>query len=160
MPKTRIDCFLELFPFYDIQGEIELQEKAIASLYHDGNSQGNVRLGQERHFTGQLWSIQSEMMIAHLSQRELLLKREIRSRPWQNVRVDLCHFQNHEWTISVFFSKSPRLDSTTLSSVTQFLRINFTWHGIPEIVISDYVPQFSSASRWDILHWTSSPYHS
>ena len=58
-----------------------------------------------------------------------------------------------------------RLQSTTSQAVVKALKATFSRHGIPEIIISDNGPQYSSegfsefAKQYQFTHITSSPYY-
>lgn len=58
-----------------------------------------------------------------------------------------------------------KLSSTTSTAVITKLKVAFARHGVPEDVISDNGPQYSSgefgtfARAWEFTHTTTSPYH-
>ena len=66
---------------------------------------------------------------------------------------------------SNFFELDQILGETTSVKVIQCLRRQFSRHGIPDTVITDNGPQFSSdafsqfSSKWMFRHITTSPYH-
>ena len=70
-------------------------------------------------------------------------------RPWQKVGADLFEWQGTSFLIVVdYFShyiEMPKLPSTTSAAVITHLKSIFTRHGIPEMLVSDNGPQFSSA---------------
>ena len=63
------------------------------------------------------------------------------------------------------FIEIARLSSITTDEVIRHAKSTFTRHGIPEVVISDNGPQFSTDSfrcfseEYQFTHITSSPYH-
>ena len=99
--------------------------------------------------------------------KESLEPHPIPSRPWQIVGTDLFEWDNKMFIIlvdyySCFFEVS-ELHSTTSNTVVRKLKPMFARFGIPERVISDNSPQFSSqefsdfARKYDFQHTTSSP---
>ena len=99
--------------------------------------------------------------------KEPVIAHDIPSRPWQSVGGDLFEIQGQSYLILVdyysgFFeiSKLHRLDSEAV--ITQ-CKSQFARHGIPDRVITDNGPQFSSAvflnfaHVYGFQHSTSSP---
>ena len=75
---------------------------------------------------------------------------------------------NNYITIVDYFSdfvEVSELEDTTSHSVIQVLKEKFSRHGIPDTVVSDNGPQFSSQEfhefplTWEFNHVTSSPHH-
>lgn len=68
--------------------------------------------------------------------------------PWQRVGTDLFQLDGATFLIVIdYFSRYPevmKLRGTTSSDVIELLKAIFSRHGIPETVISDNRPQFSS----------------
>ena len=99
--------------------------------------------------------------------REPLMPHEIPSRPWQKVGTDLLQFDGRQYLITVDYYSSffevDKLETTDSRSVINKLKMQFSRHGIPEIVISDNGPQYDSADfakfakDWHFQHITSSP---
>ena len=83
--------------------------------------------------------------------------------------MDLFSFKGRDYLLVVdYFSKYPEvclLNDTHSGSVIMKLKSIFSRFGIPEVVISDNGPQFSShqfmrfAKEWDFTHNPSSPKH-
>jgi hypothetical protein len=104
---------------------------------------------------------------ANSNSKEPLLPHDVPSRPWQKVGVDLFTWSNRNYLVTVdYYSRFFEVDElpkTTAGSVVNKLSVHFSRHGIPEYVISDNGPQFSSqtfknfALKWDFRHITSSP---
>ncbi|XP_064464578.1 uncharacterized protein K02A2.6-like [Ornithodoros turicata] len=96
-----------------------------------------------------------------------LLDRDLPTRPWEKLAVDLFHCQGATYILVVdYFSKYvevKRMDTTTATSVILFLKDIFARFGIPTVLVSDQGPPFSSESvktflqEWDIDHEPSSP---
>ncbi|RXN21320.1 retrotransposon-like family member retr-1 [Labeo rohita] len=99
--------------------------------------------------------------------KEPLISHPIPNRPWQTVGTDLFIWNNEDYIVVVdYYSRYldlEKLKSTTATAVILKLKKIFASHGIPEKVISDNGPQFSSkdfesfAHAWDFVHVTSSP---
>lgn len=94
---------------------------------------------------------------------------ELTERPWQRVGVDLFNLQGKDYLATVDYMSNfievDRLYSTTTSAVRAKLSAHFARHGVPDVVVSDNGPQFSSqeftdfAQAWNFQHKTSSPHH-
>lgn len=101
--------------------------------------------------------------------KEPLISHPIPNRPWQTVGTDLFNWNNEDHIVVVdYYSRYldlEKLKSTTAAAVILKLKKIFAAHGIPEKVISDDGPQFSSkdfenfARAWDFVHVTSSPHY-
>ena len=75
---------------------------------------------------------------------------ELRDQPWQKVAADLFELKGHPYLLVIdYFSRYlevAKLSSTTSPDVTAQLQSMLARHGIPEQLISDNGPQFSSTS--------------
>ncbi len=99
--------------------------------------------------------------------KEPLICHDIPDRAWTKVGVDLFHFDRGEYLLCVdYFSKFPaiaKLTQTTSRHVVIALKSIFARQGIPDEVVSDNGPQFSSAEfgviaeNWEFVNTTSSP---
>lgn len=99
--------------------------------------------------------------------KEPLLSHEIPNRPWCKLGVDIFHFANQPFIIVIdYYSKYieiSKLYSLKSESVIAELKSIFRRHGIPETVMSDNGPEFSSnmfqefSLQWKFHHVTSSP---
>lgn len=99
--------------------------------------------------------------------KEPLISHDIPERAWAKVGVDLFHYEQGEYILCVdYYSKFPeiaKLTHTTTKHVVTALKSMFARHGIPDEVVSDNGPQFSSAEfgqfsdSWEFTHTTSSP---
>ena len=100
-------------------------------------------------------------------QKELIQQPELPTLAWKRVGVDLFHLEGKEYLVladcfSNFIEVDP-LESTTSKAVVKALKIHFSRHGIPKVVVSDNGPQFASetfrlfAEKWNFTHVTSSP---
>ena len=87
--------------------------------------------------------------------------------PWQKVGTDLFEFKGQEFVLVVDYllryCEVGVLKHSTSEEVTQHLKPIFSRHGIPETMISDNGPQYTSAKfvkfsqDWGFSHITSSP---
>lgn len=96
-----------------------------------------------------------------------LISHDIPDRPWAKVGCDLFTFDDNNYVVTVDcysnFWEIDYLQNTKASTVIQKLRAQFARHGIPDTVISDNGPQFTSeefvkfSKTWEFEHITSSP---
>ena len=99
--------------------------------------------------------------------KERLLQYNLPSFPWQRLGSDLFHYNGCQYLlVADYFSKFPvirKLSTTTTSAIIHHLRSILAEHGIPEELVTDNGPQYSShefkkfCSEWGITHTTSSP---
>ena len=104
---------------------------------------------------------------ASANQREPLHPHEIPSRPWQKVATDLFDWNGKPHLIVVdYYSRYPEvseLRNTKARTVINKTKSIFSRHGIPESVVSDNGPQYSSeeykqfANDYNFIHNTISP---
>lgn len=100
-------------------------------------------------------------------QKETLLSHEVPRRPWEKVGTDLFVFDNKDYLITVdYFSNFWEIDylaDTKSVTVIKKLKAHFSRQGIPDLVISDNGPQYTSqefrkfSELWGFQHMTSSP---
>ena len=94
---------------------------------------------------------------------------KIPDRPWSPLAADLFTLQSKDYIVLVdycsdFVEVSP-LRETTSAAIIKFMRVQFSRHGIPDVLVTDNGPQFASkefaefSKQWDFLRVTSSPYH-
>ena len=93
------------------------------------------------------------------------------SRPWQRLGTDLFEFDGNDFiVIADYYSNMPFLckipwGQCNAAKVISILKEVFLEHGVPETLISDNGPQYSSAlfaefvDEWKFTHVTSSPHH-
>ena len=89
--------------------------------------------------------------------------------PWQKVGTDLFEFRHKSYLLLVDyysrFIEIALLADTTAETIIRHTKSIFARHGIPEVVISDNGPQYSSeaykvfANQYHFKHITSSPYY-
>ena len=101
---------------------------------------------------------------------EPLAASQLPQYPWQKVATDLFELnkQNYVLVINYYsrYIEVARLERTTSTAVINHMKSIFAHHGLPEIVISDNGPQYSSAEfesfsrEYKFTHVTSNPMHS
>ncbi|UYV85057.1 K02A2.6-like, partial [Cordylochernes scorpioides] len=99
--------------------------------------------------------------------KEPLIPHEIADYPWQKVAIDFFYLDQSVFIIIVdYYSSFPeviKVASTSAKEILPVLKSTFARHGIPEIIITDNGPPFTSqdftnfTNEWDIEHKTSSP---
>jgi hypothetical protein len=101
--------------------------------------------------------------------KEPMIPSEIPCRAWSKIGMDLFELSGTHYLLTVdYLSKWPeiaRLESLTSRCVITHVKSMFSRYGIPDVIISDNGPQFSSSefkdfvSSYQITHSTTSPYH-
>ena len=102
--------------------------------------------------------------------KQPLLPHPVPSRPWERVGADLCELAGKHYLILVdYYSNFIEVDylkeTTTSRQVIEHCKSQFSSHGIPDILISDNGPQFSSdafhefSAEYQFQHHTSSPHY-
>ena len=89
------------------------------------------------------------------------------SRPWQRIGVDIFTFHRKNYLISVDFYSGwfeiDLLNEMLTTTVITKLKAHMARYGVPDVVVSDNGPQFSSKqfktfqTSWQFEHVTSSP---
>ena len=94
---------------------------------------------------------------------------EIPDRPWSRVATDLFSLKSKDYIVLVdyysdYIEVSPLTD-TTSSTIIKFLKVQFSQHGIPDVLVSNNGPQYISnefvqfANEWEFRHVSSCPHH-
>jgi len=101
--------------------------------------------------------------------KETLMPHQFIPRPWSKVGTDLCELNGRSlFVVCDYFSnyiEVESLNTTTTQAVCKALKILFARYGVPDILVTDNGPQFSSAEfatftkAWSFEHSTSSPYY-
>ena len=108
----------------------------------------------------------SECRKTTVQKSEPLIPSTLPKLPWQRVATDLFELKGRVYLLIDYFSRYievARLDRTTAGDVILHTKADFARHGIPEMVVSDNGPQFSSeayasfARQYGFEHVTSSP---
>ena len=103
------------------------------------------------------------------NQKEPLIPEEVPEKPWQKVGTDLFELDGEHYIVIVdyysgFFEISTLSDQTSETTI-KHMKSQFARHGIPEIVVSDNGPQYTSHDfekfklTYGFSHITSSPKH-
>ena len=111
----------------------------------------------------------SECCQAQNQRSEPLIPTSLPELPWQKVATDLLEWRKHTYMLIVDyysrFIKIAQLKHTTAEEVIVHTKSIFARHGVPEIVVSDNGPQYSSeayakfAQEFQFEHITSSPHY-
>ena len=101
--------------------------------------------------------------------KEPMQTSKVPDRPWSRVAVDMFTLQRKEYVVLVDyysdFAEVQEVADTTSPTIIQFLKEQFSRHGIPDVLVSDNGPQLVShefnrfAAEWEFKHVTSSPHH-
>ena len=142
------------------QGLVKCRERACSSVWWP-------RLSTEISMLVTSCQVCCELKRTH--QKEPLISTPLPERPWKRIAMDLCEHNHHNYlVISDYYSRFLEilhLPSTTSAQVIQRMKAVFARFGIPDEVVSDNGPQFSSAEfkectrQLDFKHCTSSPHH-
>ena len=140
------------------QGITKCRERARQSVWWPGLSTQLNELVQEC----------SECLRTQRQRPQPLKPTPLPQLPWQKVATDLFEWKQGTYLLVVdYFSRYieiARLNRTTTSEVVTHLKSIFARHGIPETLISDNGPQYTSqefasfAADYEFEHRTSSPY--
>ena len=181
-----------LLPYWQYRGEITVQQGIlmkgdrviipsalrldVLDKIHTGHQ--GIQKCRERAKSGVWWpglSKQIEDLVRECStciktkvnRVEPMIPSKLPERPWQKVATDLFDWKGQEFVLVVdYFSRYCEigvLRKSTSQEVISHLKAIFARHGIPETVISDNGPQYSSAEfskfgqEWGFTHVTSSP---
>ena len=112
-----------------------------------------------------------DICMAHraIPDKEPLQQHDFVARPWSKVGADLCHLQG--CTLLVLcdyysnFIEVENISKITTQGVSKGLKIMFSRYGIPNKLVSDNGPQFSSADftlfskSWGFNHVASSQHY-
>lgn len=194
-PENRNKCPTELSDFWNFRDEISYYEGILfksdkiivpASLRqnllekihtgHMGIERSKQRARDDLFWPGMGNAITATVENCSIYQerrssntKEPLISHNIPERPWQIVASDLFTWKGEEYMVVVdYYSRYfelDRLHSTTSGSVIRKIKAVFARHGVPEKLISDNGPQYSSqefksfAASWDFEHVTSSPHY-
>ena len=90
-------------------------------------------------------------------------------RPWSKVGADLCDFQERTLLVIIdyhsYFIEVENMNRPNSKSICKALKVLFARYGVPDTLVTDNGPQFSSdefhkfSSGWGFEHVTSSPHY-
>ena len=93
---------------------------------------------------------------------------EIPERPWSKIAIDICEIKGQNYLVSIdYYRKWPeiaKLDNLSSKNTIMYMKRQFSRYGIPDEVVSDNGPQFSShefetfSNDCGFKHITSSPH--
>ena len=139
------------------QGIVKCRERAKASVWWPGLSK---QLGD---LVQQCTTCAKERYVPP----ETLMPSALPQRPWQKVGTDLFEWHKNTYVLIVdYFSRYievAKMQATTSRATVEHCKSIFARHGVPEIVMSDNGPQYSSgdfasfAEEYGFTHITSSP---
>ena len=103
-------------------------------------------------------------------QQETLMPHDVPDRPWAKVGTDLYSISDTSYLIVIDYYSNfwevDKLGNTDSVTVIKKMKTHFVWYGIPDQVVSDNGPQYTShhfanfSRTWDFERITSSPGHS
>lgn len=185
-----------LRPYYDVRSELSvtnglvvyqdriviptaLREELLERLHetHQGLDKCKERAKMSvwwPHITKEIKSVVENCMRCREhrpTQREQpLLPIDLPDRPWAMVGTDLFDFESQKYLLVVdYYSRwihFERLTTTTSEEVVARIKGVFATFGIPDTMVSDNGPQYSSqtfadfAQQWGFRHRTTNPYKS
>ena len=101
--------------------------------------------------------------------KEPMQSHQIPDRPWSRVAADQFKFHGKDYIVIVDFYSDfievKMLEENTSSAVIEFLKEQFSRHGLPDILVTDSGPQFRSQEfkqfthSWEFVHVSFSPHH-
>ena len=192
-PKYRVDLDSDLKTFWDDREEyhiahgIVLKGKRIVvpksmqaemlDLIHEGHL-GTDRCqrraketlfwpGMNAHIADKVARCATCQKHANKLRKEPLMSHPLPTRPWQHCSSDLFFFHCKDYLLVVDafsgYFEIEMLENTASETVIKHIKNIFARHGIPETLLTDNGPQYSShkfkdfAEKWDFIHNTSSP---
>ncbi len=155
-PKLRRDTLNKLHQLH--QGMAKTKRLARESIYWPG---------MNAEFDDVVSTCETCQTNSNANQRENLQSHPVPSRPWQQIGTDLFEWKGKLHLIIVdYYSRYPEvaeLRDTKARTVISKTKSIFSRHGIPDNVISDNGPQYSSdkyrqfSQDYDFQHTTISP---
>ena len=155
----------------------DMQAEVLSQLHasHQGISKSRLRAKQSVWWPGM--SVDLEKVVRSCAEcskyqpprHEPLLSTPMPSLPWQRIGSDLFEWKGVNYLLLVdYFSRwieIAKLEQATSSCVIGHMQSIFARYGIPEVVVSDNGPQYSSemfsqfARDYGFKHTTSSPHY-
>ena len=185
-PEYAKDIPEEIRKYHAVRGELSVVSRLVipSSLQlevleriHDGH-QGMTRR-RERANMSVWWpgisrDIQSKVSVCEFCQENLPSQRKeppittpLPERAWKKIGADLCAHQGKQFLVIInYYSRFPEIaymSSTTRDPVINKMKDIFARWGVPDEIVSDNGPQFSSeqfrrfSQEYDFKHFTTSP---
>jgi len=194
-PTKKADVPPAIRAYYDVRDELTIQDqfvfkgprvvipavlrKEIMSRIHASHIgiEGCIRRARDSLYWPRMNSDLKEYIskcdicLTHraVPEREPLLQYEIPERPWARIGIDLCELKGRTLLVVCDyysnFIEVENVHKATTHGVSKVLKCLFSRYGVPDIVISDNGPQFSSAEfaefarTWCFTHTTTSPHY-
>lgn len=191
-PETKSEVPEMLHSYYDFRDELTVQDnlvfkgrvlvvpvamrKQMLALTHASHIgvEGCLRRAREIMF----WPRMSTELREYISKcdvcirhrdtpsKEPLQPRDVEARPWAKVAADLCNLNGRMLLVTsdyfTNFIEVERISKITTQGICKALKVMFARYGIPDVLVTDNGPQFSSAEfeefakTWGFEHVTSS----
>ena len=194
-PSSKSEVPESVYPYFDFRDELVVQDnlvfkgpqvvipaalrKEMMSLIHESHIgiEGCIRRARETLFWPRMSSelkeyiAKCDVCMTHRSApgREPIMQHKFAARPWAKIGADLCdHAGRILLIVSDYYSnyiEVEHLNKATTNTVTKALKEMFARYGVPDVLVSDNGPQFSSeefaafAKTWRFEHITSSPHY-
>ena len=192
-PETKAEAPLQLRPYFHCRDELSSQEgiiyrgdrvviptslrKAMTKKIHSSHlgTEGCLRRARislywprmDAQVKDYIQSCETCLATGRKQQKETLITHEVKGRQWSKVGMDLFELNEKTYLITVdYFSNFVEVDlleHTKSRDVIHKAKAHFARYGIPDVVVSDNGPQFSSnefqdfSKKWGFQHVTSSP---
>ena len=194
-PQSKSEVSECLHAYYDFRDELIVQDElvfkeellvipaamrremmAIAHATHIG-TEGCIRRARESMFWPRMstelkeYISKCDVCLAHRASpgKEQILQHDTTERPWSKIGADLCELRGRTLLVVCdYYSNFVEVESLTKITtfgVTRALKIMFSRYGVPDMLVSDNGPQFSSkefslfSKTWGFHHTTSSPHY-
>ena len=192
-PESRAQCPVHLMDFWNFRDELNVEDGIVLkgnrivvpkSLHaavleqvhyaHQGAEKCKLRAKASVFWCGINRDIDDMVKLCAPCQthqpangKEPLIHHDVPKHAWHTLATDLFHWNGTEYMlIADYYSKFPivrKLNNASSTTVINHLRGIFDEHGIPEKLMSDNGPQYSSeefrvfCTKYGIEHVTSSP---
>ena len=178
--------------YYDFRDELTIQDqlvfkgprivipavlrKEMMSMIHASHIgiEGSIRMARDSLYWPRMnadlkeYISKCDICLAHqaVPGKESLLQHEIPERPWARIGVDLCELRGRTLLVVCDYYSNyievEKIHAATTQSISKVLKCLFSRYGVPNVVVSDNGPQFSSADfanfaqTWGFTHTTTS----
>ena len=194
-PKYASDVPQEIRPYYAVRGDLSVTDgkviyqnrlvippvlqSEVLERIHDGHR--GITKCRERANMSVWWpgigrDNQNKVSMCDFCQENLPTQRKeplittpLPERAWKKIGTDLCEHEGKQFLVVIdYYSRFPEIafmSSTTSDAVINKLKDLFARWGVPDEIVSDNGPQFSSdlfrkfSQEYEFKHTTTSPYH-